>query len=262
MVGAIRAASIERGYDPRDFALLACGGAGPLHAGRLAALLGIPTVIVPRQAGVLSTLGLLASDIKNDYVRTLMQRHSTFDLAEISAALQELETQAHLWLTSEGIAAAAQQVERFADLRYAHQGYEITVPVPAGPLTAAALEQTLAAFHQEHQRLYTYASPDLPVELVNLRVSALGPAWPFTPASLTAGEATIAQPPALRSVYFPSMGGFVACPVYDYVSLGPGFAVTGPAILTQELTTIVVEPQHHARLDNYGNILMEIAPST
>jgi N-methylhydantoinase A len=262
MVGAIRAASIERGYDPRDFVLLACGGAGPLHAGRLAALLGIPTVIVPRQAGVLSTLGLLASDIKNDYVRTLMQRHGTFDLARLNAALQELETQARFWLTSEGIGTAVQQVERFADLRYAHQGYEITVPVPAGPLTTAILEQTLSAFHQEHQRLYTYASPDLPVELVNLRVSALGPAWPFTPASLAAGEATTAQPPASRSVYFPSMGGFVTCPVYDYASLGPDFAVTGPAILTQELTTIVVEPQHRARLDNYGNILMEMPQST
>ena len=258
MVGAIRAASIERGYDPRDFVLLACGGAGPLHAGRLAALLGIPTVIVPRQAGVLSTLGLLASDIKNDYVRTLMQRHGAFDLAVLNTALHELETQARAWLASEGIAAAAQQVERFADLRYAHQGYEITVPVSAGPITAAALDQTVAAFHQEHQRLYTYASPELPVELVNLRVSALGPAWPFTPDSLAAGGATTALHSASRSVYFPALGGFVACPVYDYASLLLGFHVTGPAILTQELTTIVVEPQHQARLDHYGNILMEI----
>jgi N-methylhydantoinase A len=133
--------------------------------------------------------------------------------------------------------------------------------VPAGPVTAATLDQTLAAFHQEHQRLYTYASPELPVELVNLRVSALGPAWPFTPGALAAEGVTIASPSASRAVYFPALGGFVDCPVYDYALLRPGFHVMGPAILTQELTTTVVEPQHRARLDPYGNILMEIPPS-
>ncbi len=108
MVGAIRAISIERGYDPRDFALLACGGAGPLHAGRVAELLGIPHVIVPCQAGVLSTQGLLSSDIKNDYVRTLMQRQDVLELQVIGAALDALESQARAWLTAEGIAAPDQ----------------------------------------------------------------------------------------------------------------------------------------------------------
>ncbi len=268
MMGAIRAISIERGYDPRDFALLACGGAGPLHAGCLAELLGIPHVIIPSQAGVLSTQGLLSSDIKNDYVRTLMQRQGSLELTTLETSLIELETQARAWLTTEGIPTAAQRITRLADLRYANQGYEITVPVPPGPVTDATLAQTIAAFHAEHQRLYTYASPELLVEIVNLRVSAQGPAWPFSPrprdeAHAATDAATETRPTATRQVYFPALGGFSACPVYDYAVLSPGFQLTGPAILTQDLTTIVIEPKHHARMDAYGNIVMSIpTPST
>jgi N-methylhydantoinase A len=260
MVGAIRAISIERGYDPRDFALLACGGAGPLHAGRLAALLEIPTVIIPRYSGVLSTLGLLSSDIKNDYVRTLLQRHGAFDLTALNAVLSDLETQARQWLTEEGIVPQAQRLERWADLRYANQGYEITVPVPAGPFTEASLAQTVATLHQEHQRLYTYASPELPVELVNLRVSAQGPARPFTLRPLHRNGATVPQPQT-RPIYFADTGGFVDCPVYDYSTLPPGFQLIGPAIITQDLATIVVEPQHRIRVDEYGNVIMRLPES-
>ena len=258
MAGAMRAISIERGYDPRDFVLLACGGAGPLHAGRLAELLEMPTVIIPRYSGVLSTLGLLHSDIKNDYVRTVLQRHNAFDLTALNTACSDLEDQARRWLTEEGIAPATQSLQRCADLRYANQGYEITVPVPDGPMTATTLAQTIAAFHQEHQRLYTYASPELPVELVNLRVSASGPARPFVLKPLPAVPDMPLSQPTTRAVYFPNAGGFVACPVYEYASLPPGARLTGPAIITQDLSTIVVQPQHQVHLDRYGNLIMAI----
>jgi N-methylhydantoinase A len=114
MAGAIRAISIERGYDPRDFLLLACGGAGPLHAGHLAELLEMPTVLIPRYSGVLSTLGLLRSDIKNAYVRTILQRHNAFDLTALNTVFSDLETQARAWLSAEGIALAAQRSARMA----------------------------------------------------------------------------------------------------------------------------------------------------
>ena len=162
MAGAMRAISIERGYDPRHFVLPACGGAGALHAGRLAELLEVPTVIIPGYSGVLSTLGLLYSDIKNDYVRTMLQHRNAFDLTALNLAFHDREGQAHAWLTGEGIAPAAQRLRRFADLRYANQGYELAVPVPDGLLTETTLAQTLTTFHQEHQRLYTYASPNCP----------------------------------------------------------------------------------------------------
>jgi len=262
MAGAIRAISIERGYDPRDFVLLACGGAGPLHAGRLAELLEMPTVLIPRYSGVLSTLGLLHSDIKNDYVRTTLQRHNAFDLTTLNAAFSDLAMQARAWLSAEGIALAAQRLEWFADLRYANQGYELTVPVPDGLLTETTLAQTLATFHQEHQRLYTYASPELPVELVNLRVSASGPgrSWRFQP--LPAPNGTAMPSPATRAVYFPTAGGFVECPVYDYAALPPGAVLAGPAIITQDLSTIIVQPLHQVHLDSYGNIIMTIPQHT
>jgi N-methylhydantoinase A len=262
MAGAIRAISIERGYDPRDFVLLACGGAGPLHAGRLAELLEMPTVLIPRYSGVLSTLGLLHSDIKNDYVRTVLQRHNAFDLTALNAAFSDLATQARAWLSAEGIAPAAQRLERFADLRYANQGYELTVPVPDGLCTEATLAQTLASFHQEHQRLYTYASPELPVELVNLRVSASGPARPWRFQPLPGANGTSPPAPVTRAVYFPTAGGFVECAVYDYATLSAGASLTGPAIITQDLSTIVVQPQHQVRLDSYGNIIMTIPHHT
>jgi N-methylhydantoinase A len=262
MVGAIRAISIERGHDPRQFALLACGGAGPLHAGRLAALLGIPTVIIPRYSGVLSTLGLLSSDIKNDYVRTILQRHNAFDLRALNTALSDLEAQARRWLTDEGIVPQAQRLERSADLRYANQGYEITVSIPDGPLTDATLAQTLAALHQEHQRLYTYASPELPVELVNLRVTAQGPAWPFTLRPLPPANGATVPPAQKRAVYFAEAGGFIDCPVYSYAALPPGFQLTGPAIINQDLATVVIEPQHRMHLDHYGNIIVQLPQTT
>jgi len=260
MAGAIRAISIERGYDPRDFVLLACGGAGPLHAGRLAELLEMPTVLIPRYSGVLSTLGLLHSDIKNDYVRTMLQRHNAFDLTALNAAFSDLTTHARAWLSAEGIAPGVQRLERFADLRYANQGYELTVSLPDGLLTETTLAQTLATFHQEHQRLYTYASPELPVELVNLRVSASGPARPWRFQPLPGANGT--PPPGTRAVYFPTVGGFVECSVYDYATLPSGASLTGPAIITQDLSTIVVQPQHRMHLDSYGNIIMTIPQHT
>jgi N-methylhydantoinase A len=259
MVGAIRAISIERGHDPRDFALVACGGAGPLHGGRLAELLGIPVVIVPRYSGVLSTLGLLGSDIKNDYVRTALQRHGARDVAALGAALEDLERQGRRWLEAEGVPPEAQRVERFADLRYANQGYELTVPVPDGPATAETLERTVAAFHAEHERTYTYATPELPVEIVNLRVSAQGPAWAFEHGPL---EGTDGPPPRMRRVYFPAAGGFVDCPVHDARTLPPATALTGPAIITQDLSTIVVEPGHRARVDRFGNVIIALPRPT
>jgi N-methylhydantoinase A len=262
MAGAIRAISIERGYDPRDFVLLACGGAGPLHAGHLAELLEMPTVLIPRYSGVLSTLGLLHSDIKNDYVRTMLQRHNAFDLTALNTAFSDLTMQARAWLSAEGIAPAAQRLERFADLRYANQGYELTVPVPDGLCTETTLAQTLASFHQEHQRLYTYASPELPVELVNLRVSASGPARSLRFQPRPGANGTPLPPPATRAVYFPTAGGFVECSVYDYAALPSGASITGPAIITQDLSTIVVQPQQQVHLDSYGNIIMTIPQHT
>ena len=179
MARAIRTVSVGRGHDPRRFALVAFGGAGPLHACRLAELLDIPTVIIPARPGVLSTWGLLDTDIRSTFVRTAgtgarRLAEAGSKVAELEGAWMELERQAQAWLAGEQVPRERQRFERGADLRYEHQSFELTCPLGEGPLTAARLEQLVATFHAEHRRLYSYDLPNAPVELVNLRLTAVG----------------------------------------------------------------------------------------
>src|SRR5215469_2280589 len=162
MARAIRTVSVGRGHDPRRFALVAFGGAGPLHACRLAELLDIPAVIVPPRPGVLSTWGLLDTDIRATFVRTASvaeRRVAGADMTSLESAWTDLEAQAQAWLDGEHVPRDRQRFERSADLRYEHQSFELTCPVGAGPLTRARLEELLATFHSEHRRLYTYDLP-------------------------------------------------------------------------------------------------------
>src|SRR5262249_9139490 len=173
MARPIRAVSVGRGHDPRAFTLVAFGGAGPLHACRLAELLDIPTVIVPPHPGVLSTWGLLDTDIRTTFVRTagVAAREATAGAGDLSAGettWRELEKQARTWLEDEHVPGAYQTLERSADLRYRHQSFELTCPVGDGPLDRARLDELVATFHREHRRLYTYDLPNAPVELVSL----------------------------------------------------------------------------------------------
>src|SRR5437879_5107574 len=202
MVGALRLVSVERGYDPRDFVLVPFGGAGPLHGADLAALLAMRTVVVPRHPGVLSTLGLLGTEVRNDYARTHLEKPPDYDLGAIAAVYAELEGQAQAWLAAEGVAPAGQRLTRLADLRYRHQGFELTVPWPERDLAVDAL---LARFHARHRRLYTYALADAPVEIVTLRVAATGRVRRFTLPSLERRGAARTRHPR-RRVYFAGAG--------------------------------------------------------
>ena len=196
MARAIRTVSVGRGHDPRRFALVAFGGAGPLHACRLAELLDIPTVVIPPRPGVLSTWGLLDTDIRSTFVRTVgtAERRPAPDAATVGAldaVWRELEAQARAWLDGEQVPRERQSFERAADLRYEHQSFELTCPLGAGPLSAAGLAELSATFHAEHRRLYTYDLPGAPIELVNLRVTAIG-ALPRRAAPAPPGAAAIA----------------------------------------------------------------------
>jgi N-methylhydantoinase A len=252
MVGALRLVSVERGYDPRDFVLVPFGGAGPLHGADLAALLGMRTVVVPRHPGVLSTFGLLGTEVRNDYARTSLQKPPDYDLAAVAAVYAELEDQARAWLAAEGVAPSARRLTRLADLRYRHQGFELTVPWPERDL---AVDPLLARFHARHRQLYTYALAEAPVEIVTLRVAAAGRVRRFTLAPL-ARRGTTSTPPARRRVHFPGVG-WRACPCLDRERLGVGAVVTGPAIVEQLDTTTVVPPGHRARVDRIGNLVIQ-----
>jgi N-methylhydantoinase A len=251
MVGALRLVSVERGYDPRDFVLVPFGGAGPLHGADLAALLGMGTVVVPRHPGVLSTFGLLGTEVRNDYARTSLQKPPDYDLGAVAAVYAELERQARDWLAAEGVAPSARRLTRLADLRYRHQGFELTVPWTERGL---AVEALIARFHERHRQLYTYALPDAPVEIVTLRVAAAGRVRRFVLPSVPRGRAA-ARRPARRRVYFAGVG-WTACACVEREGLGAGAVVTGPAIVEQADTTTVVPPGCRGRVDRVGNLII------
>jgi N-methylhydantoinase A len=250
MVGAIRLVSVERGRDPRDFALVPFGGAGPLHGGDLAALLGMRTVVVPRHPGVLSTFGLLGTEVRNDYARTSLQKPPDYDVAAVAAVYAELEGQAERWLADEGVPHAGRRLLRLADLRYRHQGFEITVPWPEPDL---AIDPLLARFHARHERLYTYALPDAPVEIVTLRLAASGRVRRFSLPERR--EARARRGPGARRIYF-SGHGWVDCPRIDRETLGRGSVVRGPAVVEQLDSTTVILPGQHGRADRFGNLVI------
>jgi N-methylhydantoinase A len=254
MVGALRLVSVERGYDPRDFVLVPFGGAGPLHGAELAALLAMRTVVVPRHPGVLSTLGLLGTEARNDYARTSLQKPPDYDLGAIAAVYAELEGRAREWLAAEGVEAAGRRLTRMADLRYRHQGFELTVPWPERDL---AVDGLIARFHERHRRLYTYALADAPVEIVTLRVAAAGRVRRFTLPPLDRRGAARTRHPR-RRVYFAGVG-WQACPCIDRERLGVGAVVTGPAILEQLDATTVVPPGQRATVDRVGNLVIQAA---
>jgi N-methylhydantoinase A len=251
MVSALRLVSVERGYDPRDFALVPFGGAGPLHGADLAGLLAMRTVVVPRHPGVLSTLGLLGTEVRNDYARTLLQKPPDYDLSAVAAVYAELEAQAQGWLAAEGVTPAGRRITRLADLRYRHQGFELTVPWPERDLAVGRL---IARFHERHRQLYTYALPDAAVEIVTLRVAAAGRVRRFTLPPL--GRTGRARAPVTRRRVYFTGSGWTDCPCFERERLGVGTVVRGPAVVEQLDATTVVPPGRRATVDRIGNLVI------
>jgi N-methylhydantoinase A len=256
MAGALRIVSVERGHDPRDFTLVAFGGAGPVHAARLAEELDIPRVLIPPIPGGFSALGLVATDVRRDYARTFYAALPSADPAEIAAACAAMEGEAHAMLSRAGVPKERWEVTRTADCRYPRQAYELTVPLAGGLIDRAALDRLAHAFHERHRATYGHASPDEAVQLVNLRVSALGRQ---TPLDLTRARAKkAAGPPATRSAYFKETG-LVTCDVIARDSLAPGAGRSGPVIVEAADTTVVAPPGWRLTVDAGGLIGLERA---
>ncbi|MBM3568083.1 MAG: hydantoinase/oxoprolinase family protein [Alphaproteobacteria bacterium] len=247
MVGAIRVVSVERGHDPRDFALLPFGGAGPLHATALARLLGVRTIVVPAAPGVLSALGLLVSNLKSEFARTYLQRPPDYDRAGMEAVYTDLERAAREWLAEEAVPESGRAIARMAALRYVHQGFELTVPW-------SGVEGTIEAFHRLHERLYTFAQPDTPVEIVTLRVTATGSLPRPAPLELPKAGPIDAARIDRQKVDFD--GQPIETPVYDRNRLGAGARIKGPAILVQLDTTTLVYPGQEGEVDRHGCLVL------
>jgi N-methylhydantoinase A len=254
MVGAIRIVSVERGHDPRDFALLPFGGAGPLHGGALARLLGMRTMLVPPNPGVLSALGLLVSNLKAEFTRTCLQKARATDLSLIARVFGELEADAVAWLEQEDVPQDARQTTWTASVRYQNQGFELFIPWAGREVTPDALAATIAAFHQTHERLYTFAQEDTPVEIVTLRVDAQGVFPAPAMREITRGGNTKDAIVVHQKMHLAS--GTVDGPVYDRARLGSDARIEGPAIVTQlDATTLVLDGQT-ATTDRFGNLLI------
>jgi N-methylhydantoinase A len=175
----------------------------------------------------------------------------------MAAVYTDLAAQALAWLQTEQVPAAAQHLVYAADLRYAHQSFELTCPMPTGPITQALIQELVVAFHREHRRLYSYDLPNAPVELVNLRVTAIGLLPKLQPPVASAASASLAG--ALvgsRPVYFEQLGGFVETPCYRRSQLAPGMTFEGPAIVDQDDTTTVIFPAFRAKVDAVGNLIL------
>jgi len=259
MADATKVVSVEKGHDPRDFALVAAGGAGPLHGSRIAAIVGIPRVIVPKTASVFCALGMLESDLKHDYVRTMWAPLDALDLDELNRVFDEMEADARSTLETEGIPADRITVERGMDLRYLGQHHEVPVVVPAGQITPEVLPEIARRFHEAHERLYLYSEPESPLESINVRLTATG-AIPKTPlVSWPAGGADASGAiKERRPAYFGEAGGWVDTPIYDGSKLQAGNCIEGPAIIEEVTTTIIVCPNDLAEVDRLGNVVIEV----
>jgi N-methylhydantoinase A len=254
MEAAIRVISVEKGHDPRGFTLVAFGGAGPLHACELAASMRIPRVLVPATPGVLSAYGMLAADLRKDYVQTIMLGQDD-DTGQIDPVFDDLTRQGHQEILAEGVAEERIEVESYLDMRYRGQSYELTVPY-SGSISDAILE-----FHAAHQVRFGYSDPDEPVQIVNARVKAFGRADRPDIALTSYEDETVAVPDRTREVVFAGTSGAETrkTGIYDRTSLSAGARINGPAIVTQYDTTTVLPPGWSALVDQAGNLVAEPA---
>ena len=251
MAEALRIVSVERGHDPRDFVLIAFGGAGPVHAAFLAEELGIAEVVVPPATGAFSALGLVASDVKREYSRTLYADLGSVEPQRVAAALDAMAAEADAMLEAARVPSERRALRRQADVRYRRQAYELTVPLADGKITRETLAALAASFHDRHRRTYGHANPNESVQLVNLRLTALG----RSPELILQQHGGAGRPVRERSAWFPETG-FTACLVHWRDGLTAGASLAGPAIVEALDTTVVVPPGWTARVDERGYIRM------
>ncbi len=246
MERAIRVISVERGHDPRRFALVAFGGAGPMHACDLARGMSIPTVIVPENAGVLSALGLLLADVAKDFSQTVLLEAEDVSPERLDSLFAPMEARAVDVLRAEGFAHERIGLRRLLDIRYVGQSYEVTVPA-AGDFTNA--------FHAEHFRLYGHSNASRPVEVVNVRLAARGKVEPpeFVCYEETGEDSGHAVRERKTAVFD---GRKLKTPVYYRPMLRPGNKFPGPAIVVETSATTVVPPDFEASVDGYGNLIL------
>jgi len=251
----LRLAFQSRGEDPRRFALLAFGGAGPLHAAYLARDLNIPEVFVPPHPGLTSAMGLLQTDVRHLYLRSAVRLLSSYPVAEINGIFAELRRQAMQDVSEEGLDIAALRLTQQLDLRYLHQGYHLTVDGPDGEVTEAHKRPIKSAFDDLHRRTYGASAPEEDAELVTLRLVAEVPVSHLRLPRIAPGHLADARI-GRRPLYDLALAEFADADVYDRARLGANDRIAGPAIVEQYDSTTVVLAGQTLSVDEFGNLVI------
>lgn len=258
MLKAIRAISVECGYDPRDFDLMAFGGAGPVHAARLGEMLEVKRVIIPPTPGIMCAAGLLMTDIRSSFWRSQLVPISADSVADIERVFRALEKDAAEWLEAEGVAPAARTITRLLDVRYKGQGHDLMIPYVTGEDADTLARNLRSSLDKAHARLYGYAAgSDEAAQVVTLRVEAVGT---IPKATVGRYEQGTGHPDVAlkgtRTVFLPEAGGFAQVNVYDRRLMSPGHVITGPAVIEQMDSTTLVLPDQTGTVDQALNLIL------
>jgi N-methylhydantoinase A len=256
MANAVRHVTLERGLDPRDFTLVAYGGGGPLHAASVAKELSIRTIIIPHAPGHFSALGMLMADVRQDYVRTYYRPLEEADFAALASIHAELAAAGDAALAAAGIDSAARSFELALDLRYVGQEFWLPIPVTEAELRGAEAQAIARRFAEIHDRRFGHAATDEPLELVNVRLTAIGarPRIEFPPLQRVAAQAAIGR----RAVYLESAAQPTSCAVYRRERLDPGAALTGPAVIEEYASTTVLFEGDALTVASTAELVIEI----
>jgi N-methylhydantoinase A len=263
MANAMRVVTVQRGFDPRHFAAIAFGGAGPTHIAGLAREVGFPEAIIPPNAGVASALGLLVAPIRVEFARTLRTRLHDDKADEISEVIKGLEARARDALKRSRVAADAMSFRRYARMRYVGQGFEIPVPLPSGDVSTEQIAEIDQTFRQMYQTLYGYADPTGDLEIIDWRVTGLGPSrrshisHPSRASGAPAGGSA-----TTRHAYFRELGGFVETAIHDRYELPVGCELEGPRIVQERESTTLIPPEVLGVVDPLGNIVLAMPESS
>jgi N-methylhydantoinase A len=258
MADQLRLISVGKGQDPRKFALMAIGGAGPVHAGKVAEQLSIKRVIVPMSPGVLSAFGLLVADIEHDHAKTVAIKADQANPVTLNETFKELDAICSQKMEKDKIPLSKVRTAYYAEMRYVGQAYEIEVPMPHGRVTQQSIGEVVMRFHQGHEAIYGHHDVESPVEFVSFRaVQTYSPPKPSLPRLTIKGTLADAQK-GKREAYFEGRNRPIQTPIYNRWKLPLGGKIKGPAIIEQEDTTTVIYPGHEAHLDDFGNVVIDI----
>ena len=257
MAGALRRVSVHRGYDPRDFALVAFGGAGPLHANRLASELGIQTIIVPVSPGTFSATGLLVTDLRHDYSNTLLESLDELQMDQVIDVFESLKQNGQKALMRERVQTDAMHFEYAMDMRYLGQSFDLNIPFTHEELSSDGMKKIMSErFHSAHLQEYGFHATNEPIMVVQAKLTAVGRLAKPSLAQSRLESQIDHRSNQTREVFFGESGGFVECPIYHRSHLETSRTFSGPAVIQELGATTLIHPGSHFHLDDYSNILI------